>query len=81
MLLHVVDDLHEAFAEFVGLLHGLGLAVDADDGLGVRLAEMYPTVGEVDLHAVDIVDRSAVVVGKHLLHLRVTAGRFFCYNN
>ena len=29
---------------------------------------MYPAVGEVDLHAVDIVDGGAVVVGEHLLH-------------
>ena len=67
-LLHVVDHLHEAFAEFVGLLHGLGLAIDANDRFGVRLAEVYPAVGEVDLHAVDIVDGGAVVVGEHLLH-------------
>ena len=37
LLLHVVDHLHEALAERVGLLHGLSLAIDADDGLGVRL--------------------------------------------
>ncbi len=70
MLLHVVDHLHELLAEVVGLLHGLSLAVDADDGFGIRLAEVNPTVGEVDLHAVDIIDRCAVVVGKHLLDLR-----------
>ena len=55
VLLHVVDYLHELLAEIVGQFHGLGLAVDADDRLGVRLAEVYPTVGEVDLHTVDII--------------------------
>ena len=34
-LLHVVNNLHELLAEFIGLLHGLSLAVDADDWLGV----------------------------------------------
>ena len=42
LLLHVVDHLHEALAERVGLVHGLRLAIDADDGLGVRLAQVYP---------------------------------------
>ena len=68
-LLHVVDYLHKLFAEVVGLLYGLGLAVDTDDGLGIRLAQVYPTVGEVNLYTVDVVDRGAVVLGKHLLHL------------
>ena len=52
-LLHVVDHLHKLFSEIVGQFHGLSLAVNADDRLSVRLAEMYPTVGEVDLHAVE----------------------------
>ena len=34
-LLHVIDYLHELFAEIVGLLDRLSLAIDADDGLGV----------------------------------------------
>ena len=68
-LLHIVDHLHELLAEVVGLLHGLSLAVDADDGLSVRLAQVNPTVGEVDLHTVDVVDRGTVVLGEHLLHL------------
>ena len=69
LLLHIVDDLHESLAEFIGLLHGLGLAVDADDGLGVRLAQVNPAGGEIDLDTVDVVDRSIGVLSKHLLHL------------
>ena len=53
-LLHIVDHLHEALAEFVGFLYGLGLVVDADNGLGVRLAQVNPAGGEVNLHAVDV---------------------------
>lgn len=35
ILLHVVNHLHEALAQGIGLFHCLGLAIDADDGLGV----------------------------------------------
>ena len=66
ILLHVVDDLHQFLAKFVGLGHRLGLAVYTDNRLCVRLAEVNPAVGEVDLHAVDIVDDCRVVLGKHL---------------
>ena len=69
-LIHVVDRLHELFAEVIGLLHGAGFAIDADNGLGIRLAEVNPAVGEVDLHTVYIIDRCAVVVCEHLLDLR-----------
>ena len=48
------DYLHQTLGQLVGLLHGLCLAIDADNGLGVRLAQVYPAVGEVDLHAVDV---------------------------
>ena len=41
------------FAEGFRFLAGVGLGVDADDGLGVRLAKMHPRVGKVDFHAVD----------------------------
>lgn len=34
----------------------MGLGIDADDGLGVGLAEMDPAIGEIDLHAVAVVD-------------------------
>ena len=67
-LLHVVDHLHELPAQFVGLSHGLSLAIDADDGLGVRLAQMYPTVREIDLYAVDVVDLSTRIGSKEFLH-------------
>ena len=54
-LLHVVDYLHELLANGIGLFSCGSLAIDADDGLGVRLAQMYPTISKVNLHAVDIV--------------------------
>ena len=69
LLLHVVDYLHEAFANLVGRLHGGSLAIDADDGLGVGLAQVYPTVGEVYLHTVDVVDLCSGVLSEHFLHL------------
>ena len=69
LLLHVVDYLHEALANLVGRLHGGSLAIDANDGLGIGLAQVYPTVREVDLHAVDVVHCGTVVLGEYLLHL------------
>ena len=53
-LLHRIDYVHQALAQRVGSLHSGSLAIDADDRLGVALAEVYPTVGEVELHAVDV---------------------------
>ena len=40
----------------VGLLHGLRLAVDANDRLRVRLAKVNPTVGEINLDAINVGD-------------------------
>ena len=61
--------MHQTLAQLVGLFHGGSFAVDADDRLSVRLAQVYPTVREVNLHTVDVVDLSSGVFGKHLLHL------------
>ena len=44
---------HHLLCELVGTCLGGCFAVDADDGLGVALAEVHPTVGEVDFDAVD----------------------------
>ena len=68
LLLHVVDHLHELLAEVVGLFDGLGFAVDANDGLSVRLAKVNPAVREVDLYTIDVVDGGRIVFGEHLLH-------------
>ena len=48
--------------------HSAGFGIDTDDGLGVRLAEMYPTVGEVKLHAVYICHLDAWLARILLLH-------------
>lgn len=50
----------------VGFGSGMGLAIDADDRLGVALAEMSPAVGEIDLHTVD---GAYTLVLVFLLHL------------
>ena len=39
--------------QLISFLYGVRLAIDADDRFGVRLTEMYPTVGKVNLHAID----------------------------
>lgn len=66
LLLHVIHHLHELFAQGIGLFHGVSLAVNANDGFGVRLAQMYPLVGEVDFHAVDV---GNLFIAIHLLYL------------
>ena len=50
------------------VLHGAGLGIDADDGLGVGLAEVHPLLLrlEDDLDAVDVVD---ILAGIDLLEL------------
>ena len=60
-------------SEFVGLLHGSGFGVNAYDGFGVGLAEVYPSVGKVDLDAVAIVDTFACELSfdrfEHLIYV------------
>lgn len=47
ILLHIVNHLHELLAQFISLLHGRGLAIYADDRLGITLAEVNPLVREI----------------------------------
>lgn len=73
-----------------GCLVGIvGLGVDADDGLGVRFAQVYPAVGKVDFHAVDVGNLLVGIAGldsgeygvdvgaglEHELHLHNLVGR------
>lgn len=53
---HGEDELFHGFAEVFGFGHGGSFAVDAEDGLGVGLAQVYPAVGKVDFDAVDVGD-------------------------
>lgn len=47
ILLHIINHLHELLAQFISLLHGRGLAIYADDRLGITLAEVNPLVREI----------------------------------
>lgn len=49
ILLHIVNHLHEFLAQFISLLHGRGLAIYADDRLGITLAEVNPLVRKSSL--------------------------------
>ena len=53
--LHLQDHLHDIRCECLGLLHGSRLAVDPDNRFGIGFSQMYPLVGEVDLHTIDII--------------------------
>ena len=68
-LFHRIHHVHNLFANLVGCLHCGGFGIDADDGLGIGLAEVYPLVGEVNLHTVDVWNLRVLLAGKHLLHL------------
>lgn len=46
------DNALDFVAQSLSLLHGVRLGVDANDGLGIGLAQMYPAVGIVYLNAV-----------------------------
>lgn len=47
--------VHNSMCKLVGLLARRSLAVNADDGFGVRLAQMHPTLRKINLHAVLVV--------------------------
>lgn len=57
----------DLLSEVVCLVHGGRFGVYAYDWLGVGLAEVYPAVGEVYLHAVDV---GHCLVGIALFHSR-----------
>ena len=54
--------LLDILAQSFGLLHRMGLTIDTDNGLGIALAQMHPTIGKIDLNSID---------GGHLLTLIV----------
>ena len=68
-LFHRIHHVHNLFANLVGCLHCGGFGIDTDDGLGIGLAEVYPLVGEVNLHTVDVVHFDAGLPCVHCLHL------------
>ena len=66
-----LDFIYHTLSEGVGGLLTFALGVDADDGLGVRFAEVRPLVGKVDFYAVDVGD---------FLVLRLVIG-FYAFEN
>ena len=56
LLRHGVNEIHDLLCKCIGLFAGVCLCIHANDGFGVRFAEVYPLVGEVDFHTVDIRD-------------------------
>ena len=55
------------------MLHGARFGIDADDGLSIGLAKVYPSVGKVNLDAVSIVDTFASELAfdgfEHLIYI------------
>ena len=52
-------NVHDFLAYLICSLHRFCFGIDADDGLGVGFAEVYPLVRKVNLYAVDVVDFGA----------------------
>lgn len=54
LLCHVINDVHDLLAKGIGFLHSVCLRVYTNDRLGVALAQVYPLVGKVNLHTIDV---------------------------
>ena len=75
LLRHGVDEVYDLLCEGIGFLTRMCFGVHANDGFGVRLAEVYPLVGEVDFHTVDICDFLVLVNLFDTLQERENIGR------
>lgn len=75
LLRHVVNDVHDLFAECVSFLHRVCLRINADDGFSVTLAQVYPLVGKVNFHTVDVGHGFVLVEFLHLLQNLEDVGR------
>lgn len=62
LLDHRVDDVDHLLPQSVGRFHCGSFGIDADDGFGIALAELYPLVGKVYLHTVDVRDFLVLVM-------------------
>ena len=62
-----LNNLLDFFAQLLRPRHGVSLAVDADNGLGVTLAQMCPSVLKVNFHAIDGSEILALVVLRNCL--------------
>ena len=58
--------LYHLSCQSIGFLHGCRLGIDADNRLSVALAQVYPAVCEVYLHAVLVVHALLLVYFLHL---------------
>ena len=56
------EDGLEFVCETLGLLSCRSFGVDADDGLGIASAHMYPLCREVNLHPVNEIDIPLVAI-------------------
>ena len=56
ILLHIVNHLHQFLANLIGSFHRSCFAIYANDWLRIRLTQMNPTVGEVNLDTIYVVD-------------------------
>ena len=67
LLRHGVDEVYDLLCKGVGFLTRMCFGIHANDGFGVRLAEVYPLVGEIDFYAVDVGNLFVLVDFLHAL--------------
>ena len=67
LLRHGVDEVYDLLCEGIGFLTRMCFGIHANDRFGVRLAEVYPLVGEIDFHAVDVGNLFVLVDFLHAL--------------
>ena len=51
---HVIHNVHDLLAKGISFFHGMCFRINTNDGFGVALAEVYPLVSEVNLHAINV---------------------------
>ena len=56
LLGHGVDHIHNLLCQGISFFASVSLSINTDDGFCVGLAEVYPLVGKVNLHSIDVSD-------------------------
>ena len=75
LLRHGVNEIHDLLRKCIGFFTGVCLGIHTNDGFGVRFAEVYPLVREVDFHTIDICDFLVLVNFFDTLQERENIGR------
>mgnify|MGYP003244395378 CR=1 FL=1 len=56
LLSQFVDYVHNLLPDLLSSLHSRCFAIYTDDRFGITLAQVYPLIGKVNFHTVNIID-------------------------